>query len=90
LPLFSWLDKSKYLIFALMVSSNKVVTVMVSEGRGKLFRRKDGKYLFYLPKDLAGASMFPFKGGETIFVKVSIVLGDSKLMVEKWQEAAPP
>ena len=47
---------------------------MVSEGKGRLFRRKDGKYLVYLPKDLAEDSMFPFKGSDTIFVKVSFAL----------------
>ena len=26
---------------------------MVSEGIGSIFRRKDGKYFVYLPKDLA-------------------------------------
>jgi len=35
---------------------------MVSEGRGRLFRRTDGKYLIYLPVYLAEDSMFPFKG----------------------------
>jgi len=34
---------------------------MVSEANGRLFRRKDGKYLLYIPVDLAEASMFPFK-----------------------------
>jgi len=57
---------------------------MVNEGRGRLFRRKDGKYLVYLPKDLAEDSMFPFKGSDSIFVKVSFKLGDNKLLVEKW------
>jgi len=57
---------------------------MVSEGRGRLFRRKDGKYLIYVPKDLAEDSMFPFKGADAIFVKVSFKLGDDKLLVEKW------
>lgn len=57
---------------------------MVNEGRGRLFRRKDGKYLVYLPKDLAEDSMFPFKGADSIFVKVSFNLGDTKLNVEKW------
>lgn len=46
-------------------------------------RRKDGKYLVYLPKDLAEDSRFPFKGGDTVFVKVILALGDSKLMVDK-------
>ena len=59
---------------------------MVSEGRGRLFRRKDGKYLIYLPKDLAEDSMFPFKGADSIFVKVGFKLKDDKLLVEKWIE----
>jgi hypothetical protein len=57
---------------------------MVNEGRGRLFKRKDGKYLVYLPKDLAEDSMFPFKEGDSTFVKVSFKLGDNKLAVEKW------
>jgi hypothetical protein len=63
---------------------------MVSEGRGRLFRRKDGKYLIYLPKDLAEDSMFPFKGADSIFVKVSFKLRDDKLLVEKWVEPEQP
>jgi hypothetical protein len=59
---------------------------MVSEGRGRLFRRKDGKFLIYLSKDLAEDSMFPFKVSDSIFVKVSFKLGDDKLLVEKWEE----
>jgi len=60
--------------------------LMVSEGRGRLFRRKDGKYLIYLPKDLAEDSMFPFKGANSIFVKVSFKLKDDKLLIERWGE----
>ncbi len=78
----SKLDRFKYHNIAF----NQAVASMVSEGRGRLFRRKDGKYLVYLPKDLAEDSMFPFKGSDAIFVKVSFTLGDSKLLVEKWQE----
>ncbi len=63
---------------------------MVSDGRGRLFRRKDGKYLVYLPKDLAEDSMFPFKGADSIFVKVSFKLGDTKLVVEKWTGPETP
>jgi hypothetical protein len=63
---------------------------MVSDGRGRLFRRKDGKYLIYLPKDLAEDSMFPFKGADSIFVKVSFKLRDDKLLVEKWVEPELP
>ncbi|MGQ9623749.1 MAG: hypothetical protein ACUVUF_01925 [Candidatus Bathycorpusculaceae bacterium] len=63
---------------------------MVSEGRGRLFRRKDGKFLIYLPKDLAEDSMFPFKGADSIFVKVSFKIGDDKLLIEKWKESEQP
>jgi hypothetical protein len=63
--------------------------LLVSEGRGRLFRRKDGKYLIYLPKDLAEDSMFPFKGADSIFVKVSFKLNDNKLLVEKWVKPEP-
>jgi len=61
---------------------------LVNEGRGRLFRRKDGKFLIYLPKDLAEDSMFPFKGSDSIFVKIIFKLGDNKLLIEKWKE--PP
>jgi hypothetical protein len=64
---------------------------MVSEGRGRLFRRKDGKYLIYLPLDLAEDSMFPFKnfartkrGADSIPLKVNFKHGDNKLTIEKW------
>jgi hypothetical protein len=66
---------------------------MVSEGRGRLFRRKDGKYLIYLPLDLAEDSMFPFKeytktkrGADSIPLKVAFKLGDDKLLITKWKE----
>ena len=62
---------------------------MVSEGRGRLFRRKDGKYLIYLPKDLAEDSMFPFKTADSIYVNVSFKLKDDKLLIEKWVEPEP-
>jgi len=66
---------------------------LVSEGRGRLFRRKDGKYLLYLPVDLAEDSMFPFKnytktkrGADSIPVRVNFKQGDNKLVIEKWNE----
>jgi hypothetical protein len=61
---------------------------MVNDGRGRLFRRKDGKFLIYIPKDLAEDSMFPFKGASSVLVKVTFKLGDDKLLIEKWKE--PP
>jgi hypothetical protein len=59
---------------------------MVREGRGRLFRRADGKYLIYLPLDLAEDNMFPFKGSDSIPVRVKFKLKDDKLLVEKWVE----
>ena len=58
---------------------------MVSEGRGRLFRRKDGKYLIYIPLGLATDTMFPFKG-DSVAVKVSFKVGDDKLVIEKVKE----
>jgi len=68
---------------------------MVNEGRGRLFRRKDGKYLIYLPVGLAEDSMFPFQNwqedqrtGEknSIPVKVSFKRGVQRLIIEEWKE----
>ncbi len=68
---------------------------MVSSGRGRLFRRKDGKYLIYLPKSLCEDSMFPFtdwqegqrEGKDSIYVKVSFKMGGKKeLLIEEWTE----
>jgi hypothetical protein len=61
---------------------------MVSEGKGRLFRRKDGKYLIYVPKDLAEDTMFPYKGADSVFVKVSFKTGENKLLIERWSEPA--
>jgi len=61
---------------------------MVSEGRGRLFRRKDGKYLIYVPLKLAEDSMFPFKTDSSIKLKISFQIGDNTVIVEKWNEAS--
>ena len=60
---------------------------MVNVGRGRLFRRKDDKYLIYLPVYLAEDSMFPFKDSDSVQVKVYFKIGDDKLIVEKWKES---
>lgn len=59
---------------------------MVSEGRGRLFRRKDGKCLIYVPKDLAEDSMFPFRDSSSVHVKITFKIGRDKLTVEQWTE----
>ena len=55
---------------------------MVNVGKGRLYRRKDGKYLIYLPKSVAEDSMFPFGKVTSLFVKVTFD-GDNKLILEK-------
>ena len=40
---------------------NRGVNNMVSDGRGRLFRRKDGKFLIYLPKTLPKTACFRSK-----------------------------
>ena len=61
---------------------------MVSEGKGRIFKRADGKYLVYLPLDLATDSMFPFdlttKNSER--VKVTFNIGKQQLIIEKIRE----
>lgn len=59
---------------------------MVSEGKGRLFRRKDGKYLIYVPLDLAEDSMFPFKTKSSIKLKISFKVGEDRIIIEKWNE----
>ena len=60
---------------------------MVNEGRGRLFRRKDDKYLIYVPLKLAEDSMFPFKTDSSMKLKISFKTKDNKLIVEKWRPA---
>jgi hypothetical protein len=67
---------------------NGGVRQLVSEGKGRLFRRKDGKYLIYVPLDLAEDIMFPIKTTSSIKVKTAFKIGDNKLTIENWSE--PP
>ena len=61
---------------------------MVSEGRGIVYRRKDGKFLLYLPMDFVEDSMFPFPvvKEKNINVNVSFKIGHNRLLVEKLTE----
>jgi len=61
---------------------------MVNEGRGRLFKRSDDKYLIYLPLGLAEDSMFPFKDwhegargrGDSVTLTGRFIMGEKKLM----------
>jgi ribosomal protein L24E len=66
----------------------KGLVAMVNEGKGRLFRRKDGKYLIYVPLDLAEDSMFPLKTRSSKKIKISFKLGDNKLTIEDWTETS--
>jgi len=59
---------------------------MVNAGKGRLFRRADGKFLIYLPLDLATDSMFPFKTETSVRVKVSFKTGKKRLVIEPLEE----
>jgi hypothetical protein len=62
------------------------VASMVNTAKGRLFKRKDDKYLIYVPVDLAEDSMFPFQTNSAVPVKISFTVGDNKLKIEKWNE----
>ena len=59
---------------------------MVNIGKANLFRRSDGKYLIYLPVDLAKDSQFPFKTETSVKIKVSFKTGEKKLVIEPLEE----
>ena len=60
---------------------------MVKEGKARLFRRADNKYLIYLPLDLCTDSMFPFATQSSVRVKVSFDPGgERKLIIEPLEE----
>ena len=43
---------------------------MVSEAVGRIFKRKDKKYMIYLPKNLVEDSAFPIKVESSIPVRI--------------------
>jgi hypothetical protein len=58
---------------------------MGNEGKGTIFRRKDDRYLLYLPVRVVD-DMFPLKCSGSMPVKVHFSAKDGKLIVEKWTE----
>jgi len=59
---------------------------MENEGKGTLFRRKDDRYLLYLPVRVVDDTMFPLKCDGSMPVKVKFNPAEGKLIVEKWRE----
>jgi len=58
---------------------------LVSEGVGSIFRRKDGRYFIYLPKDLVENTGFPFQTEKSLKVKIRFTPSNRKLIIEKYQ-----
>ncbi|MCW4032981.1 MAG: hypothetical protein NWF08_06270 [Candidatus Bathyarchaeota archaeon] len=56
--------------------------MLVSEGVGSIFKRKDGKYFVYLPMRLVKDTAFPFKITETIKVKVRFRPNQKRIVFE--------
>jgi len=59
---------------------------VVNVGKARVFKRKDNKYLIYLPFDLVTDSKFPFKTETSVRVKVSFKIGQEKLVIEPLEE----
>ena len=69
----------------------------MQEGECNLFKRKDGKYLIYVPMSLAEDSMFPFevvqdpdKEGASIKLKIRFEIGKKRLVIEPLEETEAP
>lgn len=65
------------------------MTPVGNEGKGTIFRRKDDRYMLYLPVRVVDDSMFPLKCDGSMPVKVSFNHKDGKLVVEKWKDKKP-
>jgi len=59
---------------------------VVNVGKARVFKRKDNKYLIYLPFDMVTDSQFPFKTETSVRVKVSFKIGEEKLVIEPLEE----
>jgi hypothetical protein len=59
---------------------------MVSKGKARLFKNTQGRYLLYLPVDLAEDSMFPFKVADSVYVRVGFKQGENKLVITEWKD----
>jgi hypothetical protein len=60
---------------------------LVSQAKGSIFKRTDGKYFIYVPTRLAEDTAFPFTIGESATkIKISFKSGDKKLTIEKFRK----
>jgi hypothetical protein len=57
---------------------------LVSQARGSIFKRTDGKYFIYLPTRLVEDTAFPLTVGESATkIKISFKSRDKKLTIVK-------
>ena len=70
---------------------------MPTEGKCRLFKRGDGKYLIYVPMSIAEDSMFPFKPvrhpdqkGASIELKMRFEINKKRLLIEPLEEKEAP
>jgi len=59
---------------------------MVNEGKARLFKNTQGRYLIYIPISLAQDSMFPFKVADSTYVHIQFEEGKDKLIITEWTE----
>jgi len=59
---------------------------MVKEAKGRLFLRKDGKYLIYVSTDLVADNILPFRVRLFIPIGVGFKLGDEKFTFRKMEK----
>jgi hypothetical protein len=59
---------------------------MGNAGKGTIFKRKDSRYLLYLPVKVVDDSMFPLKCNDSMPVKIHFKPNDNKVVIEKWDE----
>ena len=58
------------------------------KGKDGCSGEKTANTLLHVPKDLEEDTMFPYKGADSVFAKVSFTTGENKLMIEEWSETA--
>ena len=70
---------------------------MPTEDKCRLFKRKDGKYLIYVPVRLAEDSMFPFKTvehpdkeGASIQLMMRFEIGKKRVIIEPLEQKEAP
>ena len=54
---------------------------MTLEGKGSIYKRKDGKHFLYFPQGVVGDSAFPFKLESSVPVRVVIDRKEGRILI---------